>query len=164
MNQQSETGEEILKGWWTAWARILIFLTHIPIKKAEHQRTDAFKLWCWRRLLRVPWTMKRSNQSFLKEINPDYLLEGLILKLKLQYWKRLWCKERLRAGGEGSDQRWDSWMASPTQWTFEFEQALGDSGGQRTEVMGSQRVGHNWAIATTPSLCLSFPLSRPDGI
>ena len=100
------------------------------VKKAEHQRTDAFKLWCWRRLLRVPWTMKRSNQSFLKEINPDYLLEGLILKLKLQYWKRLWCKERLRAG---RDQRWDSWMASPTQWTFEFEQALGDSGGQRTE-------------------------------
>ena len=55
------------------------------IKKAEHQRTDAFKLWCWRRLLRVPRTARRSNQSILKEINPEYSLEGLMLKLKLQY-------------------------------------------------------------------------------
>ena len=55
------------------------------IKKAEHRRMDAFKLWCWRRLLRVPWTARRSNQSILKEINPEYLLEGLMLKLKLQY-------------------------------------------------------------------------------
>ena len=82
------------------------------IKKAEHQRIDAFELWCWRRLLRVPWTAWRSNQSILKEINPKYSLEGLMLKLKLQYfdhlmqranshWKRPWCWERLRAGGEG---------------------------------------------------------------
>ena len=56
------------------------------IKKAEHQRTDAFELWCWRRLWRVPWTTKRSNQSILKEINPEYSLEGLMLKLKLQYF------------------------------------------------------------------------------
>ena len=55
------------------------------IKKAEHQRTDAFELWCWRRLLRVPWTAGRSNQSILKEISPEYSLEGLMLKLKLQY-------------------------------------------------------------------------------
>ena len=55
------------------------------IKKAECQRTDAFDLWCWRRLLRVPWTARRSNQSILKEINPEYSLEGLMLKLKLQY-------------------------------------------------------------------------------
>ena len=54
------------------------------IKKGEHQRTDAFELWCWRRLLRVPWTARRSNQSILKEISPDYSLEGLMLKLKLQ--------------------------------------------------------------------------------
>ena len=64
------------------------------IKKTEHQRTDAFELWCWRRLLRVPWTARRSNQSILREINPEYSLEGLMLKLKLQYfghlihWKR----------------------------------------------------------------------------
>ena len=56
------------------------------IKKAEHQRIDAFKLWCWRKLLRVPWTTRRSNQSILKEINPEYSLEGLMLKLKLQYF------------------------------------------------------------------------------
>ena len=56
------------------------------LKKAEHQRTDAFKLWCWIRLLRVPWTIKRSDQSTLKEINPEYSLEGLMLKLKLQYF------------------------------------------------------------------------------
>ena len=59
------------------------------IKKAEHQRIDAFELWCWRRLLRVPWTLRRSNQSILKEINSDYSLEGLMLKLKLQYFGQL---------------------------------------------------------------------------
>ena len=59
------------------------------IKKAEHQRTDAFELWCWRRLLRVPWSARRSNQSLLKEISPEYSLEGLMLKLKLQYFGHL---------------------------------------------------------------------------
>ena len=56
------------------------------IKKAEHRRIDAFEMWCWRRLLRVPWTARRSNQSILKEISPEYSLEGLMLKLKLQYF------------------------------------------------------------------------------
>ena len=65
------------------------------IKKAECQRTDAFELWCWRRLLRVPWTVRRSNQSILKEINPEYLLEGLILKLKLQYYGHLMRRSHL---------------------------------------------------------------------
>ena len=59
------------------------------LKKAEHQRIDAFELWCWRRLLRVPWTARRSNQSILKEISPEYLFEGLMLKLKLQYFGHL---------------------------------------------------------------------------
>ena len=59
------------------------------LKKAEHQRTDAFELWCWRRLLRVPWSSRRSNQSILKEIRPEYSLEGLMLKLKLQYFGHL---------------------------------------------------------------------------
>ena len=59
------------------------------IKKAEYQRIDAFEMWCWRRLLRVPWTAKRSNQSILKEINPEYSLEGLMLKLKVQYFGHL---------------------------------------------------------------------------
>ena len=98
------------------------------IKKAERRRTDAFELWCWRRLLRVPWTARRSNQSLLKEISPGCSLEGPMLKLKLQYFghlirrtdsfKRPWCWERLKAGGEGDDRRWDCWMVSPTQWTW----------------------------------------------
>ena len=83
----------------------------LTIKKPENQRIDAFELWRWRRLLRVPWTARRSNQSILREINPEYSLEGLILKLKLQsfghlmrradYWKKPWCWERLRAKAEG---------------------------------------------------------------
>ena len=73
------------------------------IKKAEHQRTDDFELWCWRRLLRVPWTSRRSNQSVLKEIGPEYSLEGLILKLKLQYLGHLmrrtdWLEKTLLLG------------------------------------------------------------------
>ena len=82
------------------------------VKKAEHQRIDTFELWCWRRLLRVPWTARKSNQSILKEINPGISLEGLMLKLKLQYFghlmrrvdsleKTLMLIERLKAGGEG---------------------------------------------------------------
>ena len=94
------------------------------IKKAERQRMDDFELWCWRRLLRVPWTARRSNQSILKGVSPEYSLEGLMLKLKLQWceelthWKRPWCWERLNAGGEGDDRGRDSWMASPTRWTW----------------------------------------------
>ena len=97
------------------------------VKKAENRRIDAFELWCWRRVLRVPWTARRSNQSILKEISPGISLEGMMLKLKLQYlgtsceelthWKRLWCWEGLGAGGEGNDRGWDGWMASPTRWT-----------------------------------------------
>ena len=64
-------------------------LGYWAIKKAEHRRTDAFELWCWRRLLTVPWTARRSNQSILKETSPDYSLEGLMLKLKLQYFGHL---------------------------------------------------------------------------
>ena len=98
------------------------------IKKAECWRIDAFELWCWRRLFRVPWTARRSNQSILKEISPEYTLEGLILKLKLQYFGHLmrrtdslekpWCWEGLKAGGEGDDRGWDGWMVSLTQWTW----------------------------------------------
>ena len=95
------------------------------IKKAEHRRIDASELWCWRRLLRVPWTARRSNQSILKEISPEYSLEGLMLKLKLQYFghpmqrneslEKTWYWETLKAGGEGDDREWDGWIASPTQ-------------------------------------------------
>ena len=128
------------------------------IKKAEHQKIDAFELWCWRRLLRVPWTARRSNQSILKEITPEYSLEGLMLKLKLQYFghlmwrtthlKRPWCWERLKAGGEGGDGGWDGWMASLTQWTWVWLRSRSCWWTGRPGVlhsMGLQRVGHNWA-------------------
>ena len=104
-----------------------VWMWELDNKKAECQRIDAFELWCWRRFLRVPWTTRRSNQSILKEISPEYSLEGLMLKLKLQYFghlmqrtdslERPWCWERLKAG-EGDDREWDGWMASPTQRTW----------------------------------------------
>ena len=127
------------------------------VKKAEQHRIDAFELWCWRRLLRVPWTSRRSNQSILKEISPGISLEGLILKLKFQYfshlmWKvasleRLWCWEGLGAGGEGDDRGWDGWMASPTPWTWVWVNSriwwcTGRPGVLR--FMGSQWVRHDW--------------------
>ena len=96
------------------------------IQKAECWRNDAFELWCWRRLLRVPWTARRSNQSILKKISPEYSLEGMMLKLKLHilatwckeltHLKIPWSSERLKAG-EGDDRGWDIWMALPTPWT-----------------------------------------------
>ena len=98
------------------------------IKKAECGRIDAFKLWCWKRLLRVPWTAGRSSQSILKEISPEYSLKVLMLKLKLHYFGHLMWKtdslektviwERLKAGGEGDNRRRDGWMTSSTQWTW----------------------------------------------
>ena len=123
------------------------------VKKAERQRIDAFELWCWRRLLRVPWIARRSNQSILKEINPGISLEGMMLKLKLQYFghlmrradslERLWCWEGLGAWGEGDYRGWDGWMASRTRWTWVWVNSgswwwTGRPGVLR--FMGSQRV------------------------
>ena len=97
------------------------------VKKAERRRIDAFELWCWRRLLRVPWTARRSNQS-IRKISPGCSMEGMMRKLKLQYldtsckelihWKRLWCWEGLGAGAERNDRGWDGWIASPPRWTW----------------------------------------------
>ena len=96
------------------------------IKKAESRRMDAFELWCWRRLLRVPWTARRSNQSILKEINPGCSLEGPLLKLKLQYFGHLMCRAdslektlmlRKIEGGRIREKQRMRWMASLTQWT-----------------------------------------------
>ena len=97
------------------------------IKKAECWRTDAFELWCWRRLLRVPWTARRSNKPILKDISPEYSLEGLMLKLKLQYFGHLMRRidslektpmlGRLKAG-EGDGRGWDGWMILPTWCTW----------------------------------------------
>ena len=128
------------------------------IKKAEHQRIDAFELCCWRRLLRVPWTARRSNPSILKEISPACSFEGLMLKLKLQYlatwyeelthWKRPWCWEQLKMRGEGDDRGWDGWIASPTQWTWVWVNSGSWCWTGRPGVlqsMGLQIVGHDWA-------------------
>ena len=126
------------------------------IKKAERRRIDAFELWCWRRLLRVPWPARRSNQSIVK-ISPEYSLKALRLKLKLQYfgcwceeltdWKTLWCWERLKAGGEGDNRGWDGWMISPAWWTWICASSrrwwrTGKSG--VLQFMESQKVGHYW--------------------
>ena len=109
------------------------------IQKAERQIINAFELWRWRRLFRDPWTARRSSQSILMEISPEYWLEVLMLKLKHQYFgqvmwrtdylKRSWCWERLKAGGEGDSRGWVGWMASPTQWTW-VEQTPGVGDGQ----------------------------------
>ena len=124
----------------------------------EYRRIDAFELWCWRRLLRVPWTAKRSNQSILKEISPGCSLEGMMLSWnsktlatwckELTHLKRPWCWERLKVGAEGDNRGWDGWMASPTQRTWVWVDSgswwwTGRPGVLR--FMGSQRVGHNWA-------------------
>ena len=110
----------------------------------------------WRRLLRVPWTARRSNQFILKKINPEYSWKDWCWSWnsstlatsceELTHWKRLWCWERLKAGGEVDDRGWDGWMASPTQWTWVWA----NSGRwQRTgrpgvvQSMGLQRVGHD---------------------
>ena len=128
------------------------------VKKAEYWRIGAFELWCWRRLLRVPWTARRSNQYILKEISLRCLLEGLMLKLKLQYFghlmrrvdslERIWCWEGLGARGEGDSRGWDGWMASPTRWTWVWVNSRSWWWTGRTGMlrfMGSQRVRHDWA-------------------
>ena len=121
------------------------------VKKAERRIIDAFEVWCWRRLLRVPWTARRSNQSILKEISLGISLEGLMLKLKLQYFGHLMRRfdslEGLRAGGEGDDRGWDGWMASPTRWMWVWVNSRSWWWTERPGVlrfMGSQRVGHDW--------------------
>ena len=127
-------------------------------RKSEHQRIDAFELLCWRRLLRVPWTARRSIQSILKQISPgcslkDWCWSGNSNILatwceELTRWKRLWCWERLRAGGEGVDRGWDGWMASAIQWTWVWVDSsswwwTGKPG--VLQFLGLQRVGHDWA-------------------
>ena len=111
----SQTKVWIIKG--MLFPLVLYEYESWTIKKAEHWRTDAFQLWCWRRLLRVPWTAGGSKQSILKEINPEYSLLGLMLKLKLQYSGHLMQRassltkilmlKKLRAGGEGGSRGWD---------------------------------------------------------
>jgi len=90
----------VVKYWCESWT----------IKKAEHWRIDAFKLWCWRRLLRVPWTARRSNQLILKEINTEYSVEGLMLKLKLQYFGQLMQRAKTFGKDAGKDWGQEKWV------------------------------------------------------
>ena len=144
---------------------------HWTLKKAEHQRIDDFELWCWRRLLRVPWTARRSNQSILKEISPEYSSEGLILKAKLQYFVHLMQRadllEQILMLGkiEGRRRRnnrgWDGWVASLTQWTWVW---VNSGSWWRTgrpgvlQSMGSQRVGHDWVTEQQQQLFWKLPI------
>ena len=143
------------------------------IKKAECWRTDAFELCCWRRLLRVPWTARRSNQSILKNINPEYSLVGLMLKLKLQYFGHLMQREdtlektlmlgKTEGRGEEDERGWDDWVASPTQWTWVWASSgrwwrTGKPG--MLQSMLSQRVGYDWATDQQQQIpCIVWDLS-----
>ena len=127
------------------------------VKKAEHRRIDAFELWCWRRLLRIPWTARRSNQSILKEIDPEYSLEELMLKLKLQYfgylmWRADSLENTLMLGKiEGRRRRGQQRMRLLDGITDSVDMRLRNSRSYWwtgkpgvLQSMGSQRVGHNW--------------------
>ena len=137
---------------------------HVWMWELDCEESWALKTWCFwtvvleKALERVPWTARRSKQSILKVINPGCSLEGLMLKLKLQYFGHLmwrvdslektWCWEGLGAGGEGDDREWDGWMASQTRWTWVWVKSgswwwTGRPG--MLWFMGSQRVRHNWA-------------------
>ena len=139
-----------------------VWMWELTIKKGEGRRLDAFELWCWRRLLRVPWTARRSSQSILEEISPEYSLKGLMLKLKLQYFGLMQRDNSLEKtlmlgkteAREGDNRGWDGWMASSTQWTWVLE-APGDGEGQGSlvcyilhEVANSQTWLSNWTTAT----------------
>ena len=128
------------------------------VKKAECQRLGAFELWCWRRLLRVPWTARRSNQSILKELilgahwrDWCWSWNSNTLATWYEEWthlKRPWCWERLKMKREGDDRGWNGWMASPTQWTWVWVNSgswwwTGRPGVLQS--MGSQIVKHDWS-------------------
>ena len=137
------------------------------IKKAECQRIDAFELWCWRRLLRIPWTERWSNQSVLKEISPKYSLEGLMLQLKLPYFGHLMRRansfEKTLMLGKiegrrrrGNNKGWDGWMASPAQWTWAWANSrrlwgIGRPGDLQSMGLQSQTGLSDW---TTGWVCV----------
>ena len=143
------------------------------IKEAECERIDAFELWCWRRLLRVPWRSRRSNQSVLNIHWKDWCWSWSSNTLatwceELTHWKRPWCWERLKQGGEGDDRGWDGWITLLTQWTWFWASSgswwwTGKPGVLQST--GSQRVRHDWAIELSctehglvgPSILLCHP-------
>ena len=126
--------------------------------KAPKDTVDAFWLRCWRRLLRVLWTRRRSNQSISKEINPEYSLEGLRLKkLKPWFkepadWKRPWCRGRLKAKGEEGSRGWDGWIALSTQWTWIWANSRRQWRAGKPGVLQSMQSG---LTETIPFVCIS---------
>ena len=133
------------------------WMWQLEYKKGEHWRIDAFELWCWRRLLRVPWTTRRSNQSILKKISPEYSLEGLMLKLKLQYFGHLMQRTdsfektlmlgKIEGGRRRGQQGWYGWMASLTQWMWVWVNSRSWWWTGRPDLlqsMGFQRVRNDW--------------------
>ena len=135
------------------------------VKKAECRRIDAFELWCWRKLLRVPWIARRSNQSLLNEIilgvhGKDWCWHSNTLATsceELTHWKRPWCRERLQAAGEGNDRGWDGWKASPTPWAWVWVNSRSWWWTGKPGVLQSmelQRVGHDWMTELNWNLCV----------
>ena len=160
--------EKIMDGVWRTIRRLeyIYGCESWTVKKTEHQRVDAFELSCWRRLLRVPCAARSSNQSILKEISPEYSLEGLMLKLKLQYFGHLMQRTdslektlllgkidgRSRSGWRG----WSGWMASLTRWTWVWVSSgcwwwTGKPG--MLQSLGPQRVGHDWVTELNWWVC-----------
>ena len=140
----------------------------LDYKESWEPKNCCFELWCWRRLLRVLWTARRSHQSILKEISPGCSLEDWCWSWnsntlptwceKLTHLKRPWCWERLKAGVEVGDRGWDGWMASPTQWTWVWVNSGSWGWTGRPGVLqsvGLQKAGHDWA--TELNWCQSWP-------